>query len=234
MPTDTTGSTDTGTAQGAPAGQGGAADQPQGGGAGTPGAQGAPAGQSTDGTAAGDRPQTLAEALAAFEQAQTRATELEAAVAERERENAGYREQRRQAEAAAAAAAREGMTTEDQLRADLAERDTELTTLRTTTAELQGQLDRLTFVEDVAPVATALGFRNPRLAARLVDRASCVRDDGTVDPDRIRTALQAELTADPYLAGAAGTDAGAGRGAAAGAATFNDQIRQAARRGAIG
>lgn len=211
---------------------GGNANGAQGATDGNPGAQGAPAGgQSTDGTAAGtERPQTLAEALAAIEAAQTRATELEQRVEVRERENAEYREQRRQAEAAEEARRREGMSTEDTLRADLAERETELTQLRSTTAELQEQLGALTFAADVAPVAQQLGFRNPNLAARLVNRSTCLTADGNVDPARIRTALEAELKADPYLAQAAGTDAGAGRdGTGSGGKSVNDLIRDRAK-----
>lgn len=230
MPDAAAGSTTDAGAQGATGGGDGTATGAHGATDGT-GAQGATGGQSTDGTTAGaGKPQTLAEALLALEEAQTKGTELASKVAEREAENARYREQRRQAEADEEARRREGMSSEDQLKADLQERDSKIAEKDAELAQLRDQLAGVTFVDDVTPVAQRLGFRSPRLAADLLQRSSCLTADGKVDPAKVEQGLRARLTADPYLASATGTDAGAGREGAAVGTGVNEMIRTAARR----
>lgn len=75
--------------------------------------------------------------------------------------------------------------------------------------ELEGQLAKASLGESVATAATKLGFRNPAIAARLVDLASVTDDDGKVDPAKVDAELKKALKADPYLGGSQSNDGGA-------------------------
>lgn len=147
--------------------------------------------------------------------------QLRARVAEREAENARYRERIRAFEAAEEERRRQGMT-------ELEQRDARIRELEEENRSHAWNLARLDLRETAGAVASELGFRNPALAHRLVDDAA-INDDGTIDKDRVAKDLRDALKSDPYLGTGGGAEGGAGRdgggGAGGGGDTFNDQLR---------
>lgn len=199
-------STGSGTDQGS---QGAPAGQPQGGNGGQGSAGGADTGASSGSST--QRYASVEDAIAAVEQ--------------RERENANYRERIRQFEEAERQRQQEGMT-------ELERRDARIRELEDQNTRHARQLAMRDLRDDAADVASELGFRNPRLAHRLVEADDVIADDGTIDADKVKAALQKALRSDPYLAGGTGAEGGAGRsddGAAGG--SFNDQLRRQIRAG---
>lgn len=80
--------------------------------------------------------------------------------------------------------------------------------------------------------ASAMGFRNPELAMRLVDPSEVTfKKNG--DPENIEDLLKAIVKENPFLVPGGGADGGAGSGGSGKPAThsMNDQIRRAAGRG---
>lgn len=80
--------------------------------------------------------------------------------------------------------------------------------------------------------ASAMGFRNPELAMRLVD-VSEVTFKKNGDPENIEDLLKAIVKENPFLVPGGGADGGAGAGGSGKPASnsMSDQIRRAAGRG---
>lgn len=115
---------------------------------------------------------------------------------------------------------------------DLQERDLpEAAKAQRRLADLEGQQatwertrDRLSLENEVLRHATAIGFRNPDDAARLIDEDALTRDDNG-RPTNVKQVLQRILTDKPYLRATAptgGADQGARGGSAGNGAPDND------------
>lgn len=148
--------------------------------------------------------------------------EAERAVAEREAENAKYRERVRKLEEAEAARQREGMSELEQAKAAQAEAEAKA-------KKAADDLAKRDFRDDATVVARKLGFRDPELAHRLVGREDVTDDEGAVDKAKLEKALKAELQAHGYLGTGGGGDGGGGRrrdgGGGSGGAGFNQDLR---------
>lgn len=180
--------------------QGAGAAQPQGGAA---QAQGADAQQAQGASAGGSGPTSA---------------ELQAKVAELERDNAKYREAQRKREAAEQASA-DAKRTEQERIAEL-ERKLQDSERRDQERAVDAR---------ITEAARALGFRNPELATRLIDRSSLDVDDGRIR--NVDSLLRKLLEREPYLARPAGDFGGGPRGTPAGSGNdVNAAIRRAAGR----
>lgn len=124
----------------------------------------------------------------------------------------------------------------DHEQSGMSEQERMSTQLQETTAELdrlRGELATRELRDEATDVATTLGFRDPRLAHRLVDRSTVTDDAGAIDRKKLQASLAAELKEHPYLGtGGAGGDAAGGRTRTRGSgASMNDLIREQARKG---
>lgn len=148
--------------------------------------------------------------------------EWQAELERREQENRAYREKIRKFEEAEAKRQQEGMS-------ELEKRDARIRELEQQHRDLSDRLSSRDFADEVTKVARSLKFRDPDIAHRLVERRSVLADDGTVDAKKLTAALEDELRARPYLAGASGVggggDAGGGRQSSGAATSMNDLIR---------
>lgn len=182
--------------------QAGAAAQPQAGapaGGQEPQQPAAAAGGNAGGAPAGGGTESEAERVA----------RLERELAEARREAAGYRTRASAAEKAAEAAATAGMSEAEKQAAEARKLTEQNAALQ---RQLQDQIIRGTALE----AATRLGYRNPDVAYRLLDRAQLeFNDEGA--PKNVEKLLRELLAAEPYLAKANGADFGGGnRGATPG------------------
>lgn len=104
-------------------------------------------------------------------------------------------------------------------------------TLETENRQLKNELQELRLGGTVSAAASKLGFRNPELASRVIDKAALKFDDKG-SPTNIDELLQQVLEANPYLAAASPDFGGGNRGTApAGGPTMTDLIRAASGRG---
>lgn len=144
-------------------------------------------------------------------------------LAEVRREAASHRTKRRELESEAEKRAREGMSEVEQL---TQERDT----LREELAELRGYKSTRELADATTEVAERLGFRNPRIAHRLIDADKVRDEEGKLDAKVIERELKAQLASDPYLGNGGGGDGAGGRRPAP-TGGMNERIRAAAGRG---
>lgn len=144
--------------------------------------------------------------------------ELQAKVAELERDNAKYRSAERDRQKALDAETAAKRTSEERMAA------LERQLAEATTREQGRILDGL-----ITAAASRLGFRSPDLAARLVDR-SALDVDESGKPRNLDAVLKGILDKEPYL-GKAATDFGGGpRGGTPQGTDMNALIRRAAGR----
>lgn len=143
------------------------------------------------------------------ETAEQRLARMEREMAELRRENAGYRTRQREAEQEAERQRQAGLS-EAQRTAEAATR------LEEENRALREQVRSAALTSAAVAAATKLGFRNPELAVRLLDRSAIEwTDDG--QPKGVEQQLRELAKADPYLAkSAAGDYGGGGRGEAPG------------------
>lgn len=145
--------------------------------------------------------------------------QLAAKVAEREAENATYREKIRTLEAAEAKRQQDAMTEEQR-------KEAEQKALQQERDELAAKLADRDDRDTIKDAAGTLGFKNPTLAAGLVTLSDVRGADGKLDEAKVKAKLQAVLTADPYLGTTGNGDGGGGRGGGEGrTGDMNNLIR---------
>jgi hypothetical protein len=105
----------------------------------------------------------------------------------------------------------------------------QLDELKAQNADLQAREKESAFQRAAIAAATKLGFRNPDLAARLLDRSSIDYNDAG-QPRNLERLLGEILRAEPYLGRSAPDFGGGQRGAAPQGTDMNAFIRKAAGR----
>jgi type II secretory pathway pseudopilin PulG len=208
-----------GTAPGGAAPQAGGAPAPQ---------AGAPAGGQEPPSGSGQAPSGDPPAAGSGdgESLEARANRLERELRETRNEAATNRRRAQELERTATAAAQAGMTEleREQARATAAEQRAQA---------LEAQVQAQALETATVSVATRLGFRNPELAYRLVDRSAVdYNKDGR--PTNVEALLAELAKSDPYLLKSAGGDYGGGdRGKPpeGGKPSMNELIRTAMGRG---
>ena len=190
------------------AGEGGTA-APAAGGSEPP--EGASAGGQEPREGSGPAPSSDAAGASGNETAEQRADRLERELQEARRDAATNRTKARQLEQAQEQARQQGMTEAERLTA-------RQTALETENRELLTRLRDQALTSAAVAAATKLGFRNPELAVRLLDRTAVEwADDG--QPKGVEAQLREMAKADSYLlknGTGAGDYGGGNRGAAPG------------------
>jgi hypothetical protein len=205
------------------AGEGGTA-APAAGGTGSP-ADGAGGGQVPP---EGSGPAPSSDAQANTETSDQKAERHERELAETRREAAASRTKARTLEEAAAAAKQAGMTEAERATA-------RQTALEAENRELLTRLRDQSLTSAAVAAATKLGFRNPELAVRLLDRSSIEWDDAGL-PKGVEAQLRELAKADAYLVkNGTGADYGGGtRGATPAAQPGMNELLHAVLKGGNG
>lgn len=156
------------------------------------------------------------------------AAKLQKDAEEARREAANYRTQYQSAQTKITEAERAKMSELEKAQADLQETQTGLQERDTRIQELEGKLEDLTKGAAIRDVLTQAGALNAATAYKVGAWTDVkLKEDGTLDAESARAAIQALRQSDPYLfRRGASADAGAGGGGAPeGGSSINDFVR---------
>lgn len=157
------------------------------------------------------------------------AARLQRDAQEARQEAARYRTQHQEAQTRLTEAERAKMSEQERIQADLQSAQETLQERENQLRELQGQVEDLTRGASVREALAQAGAINPQTAFKVGAWQDVkVNDDGTVEPESFKAAVQALRQSDPYLFRRTATaDAGAGAtgGAPEAGASINDFVR---------
>jgi len=163
------------------------------------------------------------------EELATYAAKLQKDAQEARQEAAKYRTSHQEAQNKLTEAERAKMSEQEKVQADLEAAQGQLSTLQEENTGLKAQVEDLTKGVSLREALAQAGAINPQTAYKVGTWSDVkLKDDGTVDPDTFKAAVNKLRETDPYLfrrGASADAGAGVGNGSPEGGSSINDFVR---------